>query len=608
MTDPGQDSAPSLAPSEAEGLYRWPGILALMLSHRRELAGANLLAILGALLAVPVPLLIPMLVDEVLLQRPGMLLAGMNALFPPAWQGATHYILAILVATVLLRLGNFLLGVWQTRLFAGIAKELTYRLRRDLLSRLKRVAISEYESLGSSTIASHLVTDVDTIDEFLGIATSKLLVAVLSILGTAAVLMWMHWQLALFILLLNPLVIYLTVMFGRRVKRLRRDQNGAYQAFQEALAETLDAVQELRAGNREGHFVERIIASAEAIRRRSVSFSWQSDAANRLSFMVFLIGFDCFRAASMLLVLFSDLSIGEMLAFYAYLWFMMGPVQEVLGVQYAWNSANAALARLNRLFRLRLEPVHPSRRDPFQGRKTLGIGLEAVSFSYGNGIRVLDGVDLQIAAGEKVALVGASGEGKTTLIHLLMGFYEPDRGIIRYGQAPIGEIGLELVRSHVAVVLQHPALFNDTVRNNLSLGRELNEASLWQALEIAQLRAFIEGLPKGLDTPIGLDGIRFSGGQRQRLAIARMILSDPKVVILDEATSALDATTEEQLHSSLRQFLNGRTVLVVAHRLSAVRQADRILVFKDGRIVEQGSHEALMAEAGVYAELYAPQL
>jgi len=277
-------------------------------------------------------------------------------------------------------------------------------------------------------------------------------------------------------------------------------------------------------------------------------------------------------------------------------------------VQYAWNSANAALARLNHLFRLRLEPVHPSRRDPFQGRKTLGISLEDVGFSYGGRFRVLDGVNLRIAAGEKAALVGSSGEGKTTLIHLLLGFYEPDRGTIRYGQDSIGEIGLELVRSHVAVVLQHPALFNDTLRNNLSLGRELNEATLMQALEIAQLKTFVEGLPQGLDTPIGRDGIRFSGGQRQRLAIARMILSDPKIVILDEATSALDATTEEQLHASLRQFLDGRTVLIVAHRLSAVRQAQRILVFKDGRIAEEGSHEELIAADGVYAGLYAPQL
>lgn len=599
MTDPNPETA---AP------YCWQGILPMMLDRRSRLAGANLIAILGALLAVPVPLLIPMLVDEVLLERPGILLASLNTFFPPAWQTPSLYILAILIVTVLLRFGNFLLGVWHTRLFAGISKEVTFRIRRDLLARLKRVAISEYETLGSGTIASHLVTDVDTIDEFLGIATSKLLVAILSILGTAAVLVWMHWQLALFILLLNPVVIYLTVMFGHRVKRLRRQQNSAYQAFQEVLAETLDAVHELRAANREQHYVERIVSSADTIRRCSISHAWQSDAANRLSFLVFLIGFDIFRAASMLLVLFSDLSIGEMLAFYAYLWFMMGPVQEVLGVQYAWNSANAALARLNHLFRLRLEPVHPSRRDPFQGRKTLGIALEDVSFSYGGRFRVLDGVNLRIAAGEKAALVGSSGEGKTTLIHLLLGFYEPDRGTIRYGQDSIGEIGLELVRSHVAVVLQHPALFNDTVRNNLSLGRELNEATLMQALEIAQLKAFVEGLPQGLDTPIGRDGIRFSGGQRQRLAIARMILSDPKIVILDEATSALDAATEEQLHASLRQFLDGRTVLIVAHRLSAVRQAQRILVFKDGRIAEEGSHEELIAADGVYAGLYAPQL
>ena len=169
---------------------------------------------------------------------------------------------------------------------------------------------------------------------------------------------------------------------------------------------------------------------------------------------------------------------------------------------------------------------------------------------------------------------------------------------------PVTQIGLDVVRDHVATVLQHPALFNDSVRNNLTLGRPAAEDRLWHALDVAQLSDVIRGLADGLDTRVGRDGIRLSGGQRQRLAVARMVLSDPKIVILDEATSALDTTTEQRLHLALQAFLRGRTTLIIAHRLSAVRQADRALVFEDGRIVEEGSHEDLLRKDGLYASLY----
>ncbi len=200
--------------------------------------------------------------------------------------------------------------------------------------------------------------------------------------------------------------------------------------------------------------------------------------------------------------------------------------------------------------------------------------------------------------------MGASGGGKSTLVQVIIGLYPPKSGKVCFDDVPHDQIGLEVIRDNVATVLQHPAMFNETVRFNLTLGRELPDEKLWQALEVAQLKRTIEQLPEGLDTVIGNQGVRLSGGERQRLAIARMVLADPKVVILDEATSALDTETEARLHRALRGFLKGRTTLIIAHRLSAVRQADKVYVFENGGIIEQGSHDELIRRDGLYQKLY----
>jgi ATP-binding cassette subfamily C protein len=292
-----------------------------------------------------------------------------------------------------------------------------------------------------------------------------------------------------------------------------------------------------------------------------------------------------------------------MLAVFSYLWFMIGPVEQLLNLQYAYYAASGALTRINQLLARADEPQYAGGANPFSGPPTVGVDVHNLSFAY-NDEPVLDGLNLTIAPGEKVAIVGASGGGKSTLVQLLLGLYTAQSGSIRYGGSSLEEIGLETVREHVAVVLQHPALFNDTVRANLTMGRERSDDACWRALEIAQLAHTIRALPTGLDSIVGRSGVRLSGGQRQRLAIARMVLAEPSVVILDEATSALDAATEYALHQALAQFLQGRTTLIIAHRLSAVKQADRVLVFDGGKIAEDGGHQELIAEGGLYAKLY----
>ena len=582
----------------------WRDILHGVRRHKAALVKGNVIALLAVICAVPVPLFLPLLVDEVLLHRPGRFLATVGPWFPESWHGPVLFIAAALMITIVLRLMAILFNVWQSRTFSLISKEVVYGIRQRMLERLSKITLSEYETLGSGAVTSRFVTDLNAIDSFLGASISVFLVAALSLVGVSAVLVWMHWQLALFILLLNPVVILFSTTLGKRVKELKKRENSAFELFQAALAETLDALHQIRAMNRERHYLARVADLAGDIRRHAAAFAWKSDALNRVSFFVFLVGFDAFRALAMFMVVYSNLTVGEMMAVFGYLWFMMSPVQEIINIQYAWYAANAALGRVNGLLDLKLAQEWPARIDPFAGRHTVGVTLQDLSFAYADGEPVLDHVDLEIRPGEKVALVGASGGGKSTLVQVLLGLYPAQSGSVRYGDAPVDEIGWDRVRDHVGVVLQQPVLFNDTVRANLTMGREQPDAELWQALAIAQLKEVVEALPKGLDTVVGRQGVRLSGGQRQRLAVARMVLSAPQVVILDEATSALDAETERHLHQALAGFLAGRTTLIIAHRLSAVRQADRILVFENGRVVEEGSHDSLMQRGGLYRKLY----
>lgn len=584
--------------------YSWRYIFNVALEHKRQLVLANLIALVATVASVPLPLLMPLLVDEVLLDQPGVIVETINPMVPDSWHGPALYIGAVLLITVVLRSIALLLNVWQARQFTHISKDVIFRMRSGLLERLKRISMAEYETLGSGAVASHFVTDLDTVDRFVGSSVSRLLVAVLSILGTAVILLWMHWQLALFILFLNPVVIYVTTVIGKKVKHLKKDENQAFEIFQGALTETLDAIHQIRAANREKHYLSRLIDEARHVRDRSTAFEWKSDAATRFSFVVFLVGFDLFRALSMLMVVFSGLTIGEMMAVFGYLWFMMGPVQEVLGIQYSFYGARAALSRINRLLDLKEEPYFEEQVNPFAGKRTVSLQMENVHFGYYPDQEVLKGITLNIEAGQKIALVGASGGGKSTLVQVLLGLYPAQQGRVLFDGVPVEKIGLERVREHLATVLQQPALFNGTVRSNLMMGRDYSDHQLWHALKVAQLESFVAEQTEGLETRVGRQGIRLSGGQRQRLAIARMVLSDPKVVILDEATSALDTETEFALHQALQTFLQGRTTIIVAHRLSAVKQADHVYVFEDGQIAEQGGHKELLDMDGLYARLY----
>ena len=606
--------------------FSFSQIISSALQYKQQLIIANFIAIIAAVLSVPIPLILPLMVDEVLLEQPGMAVNYINLFLPGTWQTANIYIITALLASVLLRLFAVVLNVWQMRIFTILAKSITLTIRERLSRYLKTIAISEYEMIGSGGFASHFVTDIEVVDHFISVTISKFIIAVLSIIGTAIVLLWINWQLALVLLFFNPIVIYITILMGKKVKKLKLRENNAIALFQQALVETLDAIHQVRAANREEHYIKRLINQAVQVKKHSIAYSWKTDAAGQLSHVVFLFGFDVFRAISMIMVLTSDLSIGLMFAVFGYLWYMMGPVQEVLNIQYAYFSAKAALNRLNKIFGLETEPSLPCHIDPFKNKKTIAIKLENICFKYPvkntesdkEEINLTDTIDtespyilkdlsLTINKGEKLALVGSSGGGKSTLIQIILGLYPIESGDILFDDTSINNIGFETVRENTAAVLQHPVLFNDSVRANLSLGKDIDDSTLWHALEIAQLDTTIRNLPEQLDSMVGRQGIRLSGGQRQRLAIARMILTNPKLIILDEATSALDTETETRLHQSLESYLSDKTTLIIAHRLSAVRQADRIVVIDDGKIIADGTHQDLVNSNELYFRLYGMQ-
>jgi ATP-binding cassette subfamily C protein len=588
--------------------YDLKSILQQALGYKKHLIKANIIALLATACAVPVPLLLPLMVDEVLLDQPGPTVHFIEQFTPEHWHGPVLFILAVLLFTLILRVFSLILNVAQSRYFTLIAKRITFRIRHKLIKRLGRIAISEYETRGSAGIASHFVTDIEVIDDFIGNTVSRFIVAFLSILGTAIILLFLHWQLALFILFMNPLVIYFTMVVGKHVKELKKKENSAFEVFQQSLTETLDAVQQIRTANREKHYLGRVIDNARQVRNHASEFAWKSDAANRFSFVIFLFGFDVFRAISMFMVVFSDLTIGQMFAVFGYLWFMMSPVQEILNIQYSYYAAGAAVGRLNKLFSMREEAQYPDKINPFVAGQACSIHIDDLHFKYGDNNKVLSGVSLNIKAGEKIALVGASGAGKSTLVNVLLGLYPADQGMVYFNDVAVSDIGLETVREHVATVLQAPALFNDSVRQNITMGRDFADDAVWQAIKIAQLEDTILAMPNKLDTIIGRAGVKLSGGQRQRLAIARMALIDPSVVVLDEATSALDSETEYHLHMALEQYLQGRTTIIIAHRLSAVRQADRVVVFDGGEIIAEGDHDSLIRQEGLYQKLYAQQI
>ncbi|MCL4432594.1 MAG: ABC transporter ATP-binding protein/permease [Epsilonproteobacteria bacterium] len=574
-------------------------LFSMMLRYKRSLLWGNLIAIMATIISIPVPLLIPLMVDEVLLKKGGGITSVIDR-FTPLHEPLL-YIGIVLAMTITLRFLFFLLSVTSQRFFITLSQELSFAIRIQALEHLKHVSMSAYERLGSGKVITHLITDIDTIEQFLGGALSKLIVSVATLIGVAGVLIWINPLFGVLILIFQPMIMIVTRKISGRVGKLKKEQNRTIGVLSDTLTQMCDLFGQIRASNKEGRFIDDAIDQSQSLKQSASVYGIKALYGERYSYTLFLSGFEIFRALGLVMVLYSDLSIGLMFGIFGYLWFMMTPVQELLSLQYSFANAKNALSRLNELLSLPTEPSQPVHSIALPSSGALSIQTKDLVFGYDPAEPILKGLNLHIKAGSKVAIIGASGSGKSTLSQLLVGFYPPTSGDIFYNGISVADIGFARVRDEVFVVLQQPLMFNDTLRFNLTMGEALEDDVIWEALRIAQLDTFVHSLSDGLQTQVGKFGIRLSGGQRQRLSIARMVLANPKVVIFDESTSALDVHTETALFEALETFLNEKTIIIIAHRLSTVDRADYIYVLENGMILEEGSREQLETVDGSFS-------
>ena len=577
-------------------------IFKLLLENKKPLIFGQIITIFAILISIPIPLLLPLLVDEVLLEKPAFIVNNLKDL---GIESILYYIVIVTFVVLFLRFVHLLLGVITTKIFTKISKYVTFNIRKKLLNHLKIVNMNEYESLGSGSIAANLITDVNTLDNFIVSSSSKLVASTLTLLAVAIVIIKIDLILGLMILFIQPIIMILSKKIVNKTGELKKEENKTIELFQNNINETLDLFGQIKASNKENFFFENSIKKAKDIQIASNEFNYKSVAYERFSFTIFLFAFEIFRGVGLIMVAYSDLSIGLMFAMFGYIWFIMTPIQDILTIQYSLASAKAAIGRINSVLELSCEKDGDIKLDSKNG---VDISLKNLSFSYNKDKNNLSNISFDIKAGEKIAIIGASGSGKTTISQLIAGFYEKSSGDILYNNISIDDIDKKSLRNSVFLVLQMPILFNNTLRFNLTMGEDIDDNNIYKALKIAQMDDVLKNMPNGLDTIVGKMGVRLSGGQRQRLSIARMILANPSVVIFDESTSALDVQTETNLFKELKEFLKDKTVITIAHRLSSVKNASKIYVLNDGELVQSGSASKLEQEDGHYLDFVKNQL
>ena len=505
----------------------------------------------------------------------------------------------------------FLRGVCtfsSTYVFAWVANNMLLGIRKEMFDRLLHLPDTEFRKGDTGRLLNRFTIDAGNVT---GLATDVITVLVretLIVVSLFVVLIYMSWQLTLIVLLVLPLSVYVSRIFIKRLRRINRDTINMNAELTHVVGESIDGqrvVKMFDGYEREGGRFDYVNARLRRFYMRAAS----SDAAMS-PITQFFIGVSV--AAVIAVALYQanteGLTVGSFASFMAALGQIFDPIKRLTNIAGAMQrmlvSAESVFGLIDQ------KPEKDTGTFSFKGPVRGQVEFRQVSHRFADAERdTLSGVSLVVEPGQTVALVGRSGSGKTTLVNMLPRFIEPTAGQVLIDGQPIETCALRSLRSQLSLVSQDVVLFDGTIGENVGYGA-LHEASsdeIWQALEAANLHDFVRALPNGLDTPVGENANQLSGGQRQRLAIARALIKNAPVLILDEATSALDNESERQVQLSLEKLMAGRTTLVIAHRLSTVQKADLIVVLDQGRIIEKGKHEQLLAAGGIYASLYEMQ-